>query len=156
MNKPIVALLSFCALTSIASAQSRNTNVRHVKPEGLTDSPRYSQAIEVKGGRIVFFAGQMPVDKEGKLVGRGDFRAQATQAYDNLMLALKAVGMDASNVVKLTMYVTNIPETNAVHREVRARYFKPGVPPPTATLVGVTSLALDGQMIEVSAVAAGK
>jgi 2-iminobutanoate/2-iminopropanoate deaminase len=127
-----------------------------LKPDGLFINPRYSQVIEVNKGKLLFIAGQMPVDKEGNLVGKGDFRAQAKQVYDNLMLALKAAGVDRSSVVKLNMYVVDLPTYNPVNREVRAAYFPDNKPNPTATAVGVTALALEGQMIEVEAVAVGK
>ena len=72
------------------------------------------------------------------------------------MLALKSAGLDASSVVKLNMYLVDLPKNNPVNREVRSAYFPDSKPNPTATVVGVTALALEGQMIEVEAVAIQK
>lgn len=150
------ALAVTAALACGAAAEEKSADIRHVKPEGLAGNPRYSHVIEVNKGKLVFIAGQMPVDKEGKLVGKGDFRVQAKQTYENLMLALKSVGLNASNVVKLTMFVVDLQKNNPVHREIRAMYFPDGKPNPTATALGVTELALEGQLLEVEAVAVAK
>ena len=58
--------------------------LQFVKSPTLPPSPGYSQAAEVRGGRTVYIAGQVALDRSGALVGRGDFRAQVKQAFENL------------------------------------------------------------------------
>ena len=52
----------------------------------------YSQVVEARGGRTLYVAGQIAVDKEGKLVGPGDFRAQVKQVFENLKARLEEGG----------------------------------------------------------------
>ncbi|MGD9920735.1 MAG: RidA family protein, partial [Pseudorhodoplanes sp.] len=67
---------------------------RFLNPSTLSKPPGYSHVVEVRApGRIVYIAGQLGLDVDGNIVGApGDFRAQATQAFENLKLALAAVG----------------------------------------------------------------
>ena len=56
--------------------------LRFLNPEALVKIPGYSQVVEMTGsGRIVLIAGQLGLDSTGKLIGSGDFRAQAVQAF---------------------------------------------------------------------------
>src|SRR5256885_16974308 len=76
--------------------------VRFVKSESLAPSPGYSQAVEIrKGARIIYVAGQVAMDRSGKLVGEGDFKAQTKQTFENLKAAMQASGASFDNVVKL-------------------------------------------------------
>src|SRR5690348_14318462 len=119
---------------------------RFLKPDGLLNSPGYSQAVEIDKGKLVILAGQMPVDDKGKLVGAGDFKAQATRAFQNIELALKSVGLDTSDIVKLNYFVVGDLQKNLpLLREALPPFFKPGQPRPAGTVAGVTSLALEGQ-----------
>ena len=89
----------------------------------LYKPPGYSHVVEVTGpGRIVYIAGQLGLDANGNLVGApGDFRAQATQAFENLKLALAAVGAGFGDVVKLNNYLTDMSHL-PIFREVRDNY----------------------------------
>lgn len=75
MKHAIITIL-LCALATGAQAQEAKT---FLKPDGLLNSPGYSQAVEITKGKLVILAGQMPVDDKGQLVGGGDFKAQATR-----------------------------------------------------------------------------
>jgi enamine deaminase RidA (YjgF/YER057c/UK114 family) len=65
----------------------------------------FSQVVVVSnaGSRTVYVSGQVSVDKENKLIGAGDLRAQAEQAFQNLLTALQAAGATASDVVRLNI-----------------------------------------------------
>src|SRR5215470_1032791 len=52
----------------------------------------YSQVAEVRGGKLVYIAGQVAIDKSGNLVGKDDFRAQVQQIFENLKAAVEAAG----------------------------------------------------------------
>ncbi len=73
-----------------------------------TEAPQpigaYSQAVRVKAGELVFLAGQVGIDSEGKLAGDG-VAAQTRQVFANLGKVLEAVGASFSNVVELTTYL---------------------------------------------------
>ena len=116
-------------------------------------TPRgYSHVVTARG-TMVFISGQIALDKEGKIVGLGDMRAQAAQVYENLKAALAAAGATFADVVKQNTYVVGLnAESIAAVREVRGRYL-PDANPPASTLVGVTALAMDGLLIEIEMVA---
>ena len=110
-----------------------------MNPSTLAPTPGYSQIVKVTGGQTIYLAGQVAFDASRNLVGRGDFRAQAQQVFENLKTALAAAGADFSHVVKLNMYVldrSHLP----ILREVRDRYVNTEAPP-ASTLVEVRSLA---------------
>jgi len=130
-------------------------SIRRVNPPELGEPPGYSQVVEVRSGRIIFIAGQTALDREGKLVGKGDFTAQATQVFRNLEIALRAVGCTFANLVKLTVFLRDMSNLGA-YREVRNRFLASALPatPPAITLVEVSKLYGPDFMIEIEAVAA--
>jgi enamine deaminase RidA (YjgF/YER057c/UK114 family) len=77
------------------------TTARFINPETMHRPTGYTHVVEVTGGRPVYIAGQVALDPTGALVGPGDVRAQARQVFDNLRLALQAVGATFEQVVKL-------------------------------------------------------
>jgi len=117
--------------------QSQNA-VRFVKSENLPPSPGYSQAVEVRPGRLVYVAGQVAMDRSGKVVGEGDIRAQTQQTFENLKAALEASGAKFENVVKLNYYFTDITQLPVV-REVRDKFINTANPP-VSTAVEVKRL----------------
>src|SRR6185436_4985482 len=103
------------------------------------------------GGRTVYVSGQIALDKDGKLVGEGDMKAQAEQVFRNLQAALGAAGAAFKDVVKMNTYTTDISQMQPV-REVRARYF--GDTTPASTLVQVVRLARPEFLLEIEVIAA--
>lgn len=127
--------------------------VRYSNPVTLEKPPGYSHIVEVRGdARIVFFAGQLGVDRTGAFAGPpGDFKAQTVQAFENLKAALEACGAGFESLVKITNYLVDIEVNMATFREVRDRYLVQ--PPPASTTVGVPALARPGGLFEIDAVA---
>jgi enamine deaminase RidA (YjgF/YER057c/UK114 family) len=114
----------------------------------------YSQVAEVTGGKTVFIAGQVALDRSGNLVGKDDFQAQATQVFENLKAAVQAAGGDFHSIIKLNIYCVESvdPLQISVFREVRDRYVDT-VNPPTSTFVVVKRLVRPELLLEVDAVA---
>jgi enamine deaminase RidA (YjgF/YER057c/UK114 family) len=124
-----------------------------INPPELSVPPAYTHVVTATGGKLVFIAGQTGHNAKGELVGAGDFRAQAIQAFENVKAALAAGGATFADVVKYTTFVVGYtPELRSVLGEVRARYL-PKENPPASTLLGVQALAREGMLIEVEAVA---
>lgn len=126
-------------------------HIQFLNPSTLAAPPGYSQVVRVTGGQTIYLAGQVALDVSRNLVGRGDFRAQAEQVFENIKTALAAVGADFSHVVKLNMYVldrSHLP----ILREVRDRYINAQTPP-ASTLVEVRSLAQEDFLLEIEAIA---
>jgi len=130
------------------------SNVRFSNPKILAKPPGYSYVVEATGpNRLIFLAGQLGVDTENKFVGAsGDFRAQCTQAFENMTLALKAAGARWSDVVKINSFLVDIEGNMAAFREVRDRYLNTQAPP-ASTTIGVPALARPGALFEIEAVA---
>jgi enamine deaminase RidA (YjgF/YER057c/UK114 family) len=128
------------------------STARFICPTTMPKPRGYTHVVEVTGpGRTIYMAGQLGLDLEGKFPGAGDFRAQATQAFENLKAALAAVGADFSNVVKITNYFTDMSHL-PVFFEVRDRYVNTSAPP-ASTAVEISRLAVPGALFEIEAIA---
>ena len=130
-------------------------SITRINPPELGTPPGYSQVVDVSPGRIIFIAGQTAVDRDGNVVGKNDFMAQATQVFRNLAIALEAAGCTAANLVKLTVYLTDMDNLSR-YREARNRFFASVTPPaaPAVTLVEVAKLYGPDFVIEIEAIAA--
>ena len=95
----------------------------------------YSQAIQAGGW--VFLSGQIPLDPATQQLVGPDFRAQAHQVFRNLAAVCQAAGCTLSDVVKLTVYLTDLSHY-AVFNEVMAEWFQ--LPYPARAVVGVRQL----------------
>jgi enamine deaminase RidA (YjgF/YER057c/UK114 family) len=129
--------------------------IRRLNPPELGTPPGYSQIVDVRASRIIFIAGQTALDRNGELVGRNDFAAQADQVFRNLSTALQSVGCTASDLVKLTVFLRDMSDLTT-YREARNRFFTTVTPPaaPAVTLVEVSKLYGPDFLIEIEAVAA--
>jgi enamine deaminase RidA (YjgF/YER057c/UK114 family) len=137
----------------MASCLDAQSTVRLKNPTTLHSPRGYSHVVEVPPGqRLVFIAGQVALDKNGALVGPGDFKAQAQQVFENLRLALADVGGTFGDVVKLNYYVVDAGQIPML-REVRDRFINTTAPP-ASTLVEVRRLFREDVLLEVEAVAA--
>jgi reactive intermediate/imine deaminase len=111
----------------------------------------YSQVVETAGGRPVYISGQVPLDTQNQAVGVGDFAAQARQAFENVRLALEAVGLTFSHVVKIQMFLTDISNLPAI-RDVRDEFVNTDRPP-ASTTVQVAALFHPDVLFEIDAIA---
>ena len=127
--------------------------ISRLNPTTMEKPPGYSHIVEIAGGaRIVYFAGQLGVDRSGAFVGGpGNFTAQTVQAFENLKAALAAVGAGFEHLVKINNYIVDIGHNIAVFREVRDRYLAASALP-ASTAIGVPALARPGGLFEIEAV----
>ena len=127
---------------------------RLVRSPSLSDAAEYAYAAVVAGGsRLVYTAGACPLDEDGATVGVGDVRAQAARAMSNLRVSLADAGARLEDVVRTTVYVASAEQRDLVAAwEVVRDALAPHDPP--STLLGVTLLGYDDQLVEVDAVAA--
>jgi len=130
-------------------------SIRRINPPELGTPPGYSQIVDVSASRLVFIAGQTALDRDGNVVGKNDFASQAEQVFENLGIALRASGCTAANLVKLTVFLTDMDNLGR-YREARNRFFASVTPPaaPAVTLVEVSKLYGPDFLIEVEAIAA--
>jgi enamine deaminase RidA (YjgF/YER057c/UK114 family) len=125
-----------------------------LNPPDLERPVGYSHIAKITGGTIVHVAGQAPFDKNGHVVGKGDFVTQFAQVVQNLQTAINAAGGQPQHYAVLTIYITDLQAylvnkkpLGLIYRDVFGRYF------PAITLVEVKSLYNPDCMIEISGLA---
>ncbi|MGW0876907.1 RidA family protein [Streptomyces sp. NPDC002740] len=121
---------------------------RRVNPPELSPPVGFSHAVVATGGRIVFLAGQTALDADGKIVGES-LPEQFTRALTNLLAALTAAGGTASDLARVTVYVTDVAvyrekaaELGAIWREVAGRDY------PAMAVVGIVRLWDEQALVE--------
>jgi len=148
-----IAFLIVAAAPALSQAKTGSVVREYKNPPGLSTPRGYSHAVSVTGGRTVYIAGQVAYNTQGEVVGKGDLRAQARQAFENLRIALAAAGGSFKDLVKINTYVVGYkPDQLPILREVRAEMLK-DLTPPASTLVGVQSLVNPDLLIEIEAIA---
>lgn len=122
-----------------------------INPWSWQDARGFSQAWKVRDpATTIYVAGQVAVDADGKPVGEGDFAAQAQQVFENLRDVLSASGASLDNIVKLTVFFTDIANLRE-YSQVKARFITGAQPASSA--VQVPALAAPAFMLEVEAIA---
>ena len=121
-----------------------------LNPSTVPANPYYSQGIEVSGAqRLVFVAGQVGVDADGALAD--GIAAQTERAIANLNAVLAEAGLAPSDLVKLTIYLTD--PANAEGFIAAAGPLLTSKPPATSMLI--VSMPAPGLLVEIEAIAAG-
>jgi enamine deaminase RidA (YjgF/YER057c/UK114 family) len=129
-------------------------SVELIHSSELTDVAPYAYAAVARDvTRLVFTAGACPLDADGNTVAIGDVEGQAEQVMANLEVALREAGVELRDVVKSTVYVaTQRQEDLLAAWEVVRRWFGDHDAP--STLLGVSVLGYNDQLVEVEAIAA--
>lgn len=126
------------------------SQIRFINPQALAKPPGYTHVVEATApARLVYIAGQLGLDRDGKL--SSDFRLQAVQTFENLKAALAAVGAQFQHVVKLNNYLLDTKYL-PVFRQVRDSYLQDRNRP-ASTTVAISGLAREGALLEIEAVA---
>ena len=125
-----------------------------VNPWDLSLRLGYNQAEVIEGSsRQLICAGQTSVDAMGAIIHAGDMRGQISVALDNLEAVLTAADMGLGNVIRLTIYATDVDEALKNFDLLGVRFGAARSAPPM-TLLGVTRLAVPGLLFEIEATAA--
>jgi 2-iminobutanoate/2-iminopropanoate deaminase len=109
----------------------------------------YSQAM--RSGRFLFCSGQIPLDPQSGELVSGDIATQTRRVLDNIGAILRMEGLTFDNVVKTTIFLTDLGDFQTVN-EIYSSYFKQG--PPARSTVQVSALP-QGARIEIEAIANG-
>ncbi|WP_207842377.1 RidA family protein [Williamsia soli] len=116
------------------------------------DQGGHTRSATVPPGTLIFTAGAAPIDADGQTVYPGDVSRQAAQCMANLSAAVEEAGASLDDVVKVTVFVAeNLQADLSVAWDVVTEAF--GAHKPAGSLLGVTVLAYDDQLVEIEAVA---
>src|SRR5215472_7032249 len=124
--------------------------ITHTNPDGISKpQANYSHVVTAEGAqKLVFCAGQVAVDPDGKVLPPDDFDAQAKMVMQNLTRALAAGGAKLSDVTKVTIYICN-PHDVPKARGILETHF--GGNPPGSTLCVLRGLANPNFLLEIEA-----
>lgn len=124
---------------------------RPINPWTWQDNYGFVQANEItEGRRLLICSGQTSLDENGAAVNVGDINAQFNKAIDNLEAVLKAADMDLSNLVKITVFTTDVDAYFGAAAANASRWAGAQF---ASSLIGVARLANPDMMVEIEAVA---
>ena len=130
------------------------SDVQLIRAHALSDVAEYAYASSVeRGARLIFLAGACPLEKDGTTAAVGDYAGQAAKCIETLIEALDAAGATLKDVASTRVLVASPRQADLVTawEVVRAAFGDHDVP---STLMGVTVLGYDNQLVEIEAVAA--
>lgn len=130
------------------------SSVQLIRAANLSDVAEYAYAATApQDARLVFLAGSCPLDEDGNTVAIGDYAGQATACVETMRRALAAAGATLEDVLRTRVLVASSSQADLVTawEVVRDAFGEHDVP---STLLGVTVLGYDGQLVELEAVAA--
>ena len=142
MKTTLVSLAFFFAVT--AGAQE----IQRINPEGMSQPTAYTHVV--RHDNLLFLSGQVSADAEGNVIGEGDMSAQVRQVLENMKKVLASQGADFTDVVKVTIYTTDI-DAYLKTGDVSAEYWTGGAP--ANTLVQIERLARPAFLVEIEATA---
>jgi enamine deaminase RidA (YjgF/YER057c/UK114 family) len=125
-----------------------------IKPSSLAPPSGYAPGVLTTGGRLLFLAGQTGMDSSGAIASPADMVAQFAQTLANLRAVVVEAGGQMTDIVKLTIFVTDkatyraqLEPLGAAWRAVFGKYY------PAVTLVEVRSLYDDQALVEIEGIA---
>jgi len=125
-----------------------------IRSASLSDAAEYAYAATAPANaRLIFLAGSCPLNADGSTAGVGDYAAQAASCIENMTIALREAGATITDVISTRVLVASTRQADlvAAWEVVRDAFGDHDVP---STLMGVTVLGYDDQLVEIEAVAA--
>jgi len=142
MNRTLLCMVSLLA------AAANSQEIQRINPDGMTQPTAYSHVVRYDN--LLFLAGQVATDTDGNVIGEGDMKAQVRQVLENMKTVLASQGADFSNIVKITIYTTDIDAYRETG-DIRQEYWN-GIAP-ASTLVQIDRLARPVFLVEIEATA---
>jgi enamine deaminase RidA (YjgF/YER057c/UK114 family) len=131
-------------------------NVEYIDPPGTAPAQgNYSHVARVKSGDLYYISGQLAVDVDGKIVGKGDFEVQFKQVFSNMKDVLTGLGLTFDDIVKFNTYFVHSQDIEAfmrLRREHFRTFFSTDKYPPN-TIAVIDRLVKEEFLFEVEAVA---
>ncbi|MEV7222776.1 RidA family protein [Streptomyces sp. NPDC093681] len=124
-----------------------------VNPVSWSVEMGFNQGEVVSGhSRTLYISGQTSMSKEGRPEHEGDMAAQLALSVDNVEAVLAEAGMSLSNLIRLNVYTTDV-DLLFQHYGVLAGWLGAAGVAPATTMLGVTRLAVPGQLVELEGTA---
>jgi reactive intermediate/imine deaminase len=120
-----------------------------IAPPFIHQTTGYSHAV--RAGNTLYIAGQVALDPDGNLVGPGDIEAQVAQVWQNLKSVLAYAGGSVDDIVKITVFTTDLEYRPAIAAAREAVF--PNGRYPASTFLVVQSLARPELLVEIEAIA---
>lgn len=128
--------------------------VERINPDAMHKNPAFTQMVVLPAdARIALIGGQNALDKDGKIVGKGDLAKQTEQALKNLVTCLEAVNAGAEDLIQVKIYILAGQDLHAAFG-AWVKVWGERTDPPTVTGVFVSGLANPDYLIEIEATAA--
>ena len=127
--------------------------VRLIRADNLAETPYAYAATAPVGSRLIYLAGACPLNDDGSTAAPGDYAAQAARCVETLKGALEVAGADLTDVISTRVLVASTSQADLVTAwdVIHAAFGAHDVP---STLLGVTVLGYDDQLVEIEAIAA--
>jgi len=127
--------------------------VERINPDTLHSNPAFTQMVVLPASsRIAIIGGQNAVDKEGKIVGKGDLAKQTERALANLVACLEAINATVADLIQVKIFVVAGQDLRAGFGEWM-KVWGGRANPPTVTAIFVSGLANPDYLIEIEATA---
>lgn len=146
-----VLFISFLFACISGVAQSNQSPVIFNNPQTLSTPKGYSHVavIDLGNSKMLILSGQVSLDAQGNLVGKGDITRQTEQVFTNIKNAIIENGGTMHNIVKLGYYLVDGTEIQPI-RDVRDKFINTKNPP-VSTLVKISKLFRDDLLVEIEA-----
>jgi enamine deaminase RidA (YjgF/YER057c/UK114 family) len=127
--------------------------VQLIRASALADAPYAYAATAPTGSRLIFLAGACPLNDDGTTAAPGDYAAQAARCVETLKAALDVAGATLTDVISTRVLVASSAQADLVTAwdVIHAAF---GAHDVSSTLLGVTVLGYDHQLVEIEAIAA--
>ncbi len=150
MIKTTLSLVIIYVLASLPAWAE--AEIQRLNPEGLGQPEGYRQVVTAQGGKTVYLAGQAGLRADGTMPET--LAEQAELTYENIGVALAAVGGSASDVIRITAYIVGLGQgTDPLPVYLAQGKFFPADAKPASTILGVSGLALPELLFEVDVIA---
>lgn len=148
-----VFLLPFLCISLNVFSQSDTSILKFINPSALATPKGYSHAVHLDLGnaKMIIMSGQVALDKQGNVVGKGDLAKQIEQTFLNIKALVEDAGGTMNDVVKISNYLIDLSQIQ-VFRDIRDKFINVK-DPPASTTVQVSRLFREELLVEIEATA---
>ncbi len=145
-------VLAGLSIFTVGPLARGDAHIERLNPDGMSQPSGYRHVVTAEGGKLVFLSGQAGLRADGSMPE--SLGEQAELTYQNIGVALSAIGASASDVLRITVYIVGLGQgTDPIPVYAAQGKFFPADAKPASTILGVSGLALPGLLVEVDVIA---